>query len=45
LHAKDTGDVAGARLLAREIERWANAIGARNLAEQAKSLQEASSVK
>lgn len=40
LHARDTGDVAGARLLAREIARWAEAIGAKNLAAQAKLLYE-----
>jgi tetratricopeptide (TPR) repeat protein len=38
--ARDTGDVAGARLLAREIARWADAIGAKSLAAQARSLQE-----
>ena len=40
LLARDTGDVAGSRLLAREIGRWAEAIGAKNLAAQAKSMQE-----
>ena len=38
LLARDTGDVAGSKLLAREIARWARAIGAKNLAAQAKSL-------
>ena len=38
LLARDAGDEAGARLLAREIARWADAIGAKNLAAQAKSL-------
>jgi hypothetical protein len=38
--ARDTGDVAGARLLAREIARWAEAIGAENLAAQAKALND-----
>lgn len=38
LLARDTGDAAGAKLLAREIARWADAIGAKNLAAQAKSL-------
>jgi len=38
--ARDTGDTAGATLLAREIARWADAIGAESLAAQAKSLQD-----
>jgi tetratricopeptide (TPR) repeat protein len=36
--ARDTGDEAGAALLAREIARWAGAIGAESLATQAKGL-------
>lgn len=36
--ARDAGDEAGARALAAEIARWAEAIGARRLAEQATSL-------
>jgi len=36
--ARDTGDEAGAALLAREIARWAGAIGAKDLAAQAKGL-------
>lgn len=36
--ARDTGDAAGAALLAREIARWADAIGAPFLAAQAKDL-------
>jgi hypothetical protein len=36
--ARDTGDEAGAALLAREIARWAGAIGAESLAAQAKGL-------
>ncbi|MEV0643725.1 hypothetical protein AB0I28_00540 [Phytomonospora sp. NPDC050363] len=33
--ARDTGDEAGARALAREVARWAEALGARRLADMA----------
>ena len=37
VHARDTGDEAGARRLAGEVERWADAIGATLLSDQARA--------